>query len=427
MEKMELFRITQAHGYIFQIFVAEVLCTRYLAKKRRFVLRALVGGTIFLLLSVVLPNIISNYVSGLFSFTVFLLSLGFWRFCCASKSQEILYSCMLALFIQNLSANVYNLIFYSMLSRTSIMEQFFLSVFLMALIYSGFYFLIIKKFVKDRLENMLSNVAWLWLIAVVIFVFFLHYLFWIYGIRDVWVVYSPLILCDLLGLGVALGFVELRTRNADNERLRQLLELEKKQFEMTKSNQEFMNRKVHDLKHYIHKVQLLQDTHPEELETVLKSVEDYENMFDTGNTALDIILTEKGRICQRERIQFQAIADGKCLKFISSTDIAALFGNALDNAIEHERKEKKENMYIFLKAIQKGNMVCIRIENYCENFPKLLSDGLPETSKGDSNFHGYGTRSMRYTVEKYDGNFTISQEGKLFVVNVLLPAKLNRE
>lgn len=84
-------------------------------------------------------------------------------------------------------------------------------------------------------------------------------------------------------------------------------------------------------------------------------------------------------------------------------------------------------MYIFLKAIQKGNMVCIRIENYCENFPKLLSDGLPETSKGDSNFHGYGTRSMRYTVEKYDGNFTISQEGKLFVVNVLLPAKLNRE
>lgn len=44
------------------------------------------------------------------------------------------------------------------------------------------------------------------------FVFFLHYLFWIYGIREVWVVYPPLILCDILGLGVALGFVELRTK-----------------------------------------------------------------------------------------------------------------------------------------------------------------------------------------------------------------------
>ena len=44
MEKMDLFRITQAHGYIFQIFFAEVLCTRYLLKKKNFLLRALTGG-----------------------------------------------------------------------------------------------------------------------------------------------------------------------------------------------------------------------------------------------------------------------------------------------------------------------------------------------------------------------------------------------
>lgn len=132
--------------------------------------------------------------------------------------------------------------------------QFSLSVILMLLIYNVFYFLIIKRFAKERLENMLSNTAWIWLIAVGIFVFFLHYLFWMYGIREVWVVYPPLILCDILGLGVALGFVELRTRNADNENLRQLLELEKKQFEMTRSNVEFVNRNAHDLKHYIHKI-----------------------------------------------------------------------------------------------------------------------------------------------------------------------------
>lgn len=246
MEKMDLFRITQAHGYIFQIFFAEVLCTRYLPKKKNFLLRALTSGMIFLLLSVVLPNIISNYVSGVFSFTVFFLSLGFWRFCLAADSQEILYSCMLALFIQNLSSNVYNVIFYSMFYGAPVTVQFSLSVILMLLIYNVFYFLIIKRFAKERLENMLSNTAWIWLIAVGIFVFFLHYLFWMYGIREVWVVYPPLILCDILGLGVALGFVELRTRNADNENLRQLLELEKKQFEMTRSNVEFVNRNAHE-------------------------------------------------------------------------------------------------------------------------------------------------------------------------------------
>lgn len=162
MEKMDLFRITQAHGYIFQIFFAEVLCTRYLPKKKNFLLRALTSGMIFLLLSVVLPNIISNYVSGVFSFTVFFLSLGFWRFCLAADSQEILYSCMLALFIQNLSSNVYNVIFYSMFYGAPVTVQFSLSVILMLLIYNVFYFLIIKRFAKERLENMLSNTAWIW-------------------------------------------------------------------------------------------------------------------------------------------------------------------------------------------------------------------------------------------------------------------------
>ncbi len=110
---------------------------------------------------------------------------------------------------------------------------------------------------------------------------------------DVWVVYPPLILCDILGLGVALGFVELRTRNADNEKLRQLLELEKKQFEMTRSNVEFVNINAHDLKHYIHKIQRLENSETEELEKVLTKVEAYESTFQTENAALDVVLTEK--------------------------------------------------------------------------------------------------------------------------------------
>ena len=424
MEKMELFKITQAHGYIFQIFIAEVLCTRYLPRKKNFPLRALASGMIFLLLSVVLPNIISNYVSGVFSFTVFFLSLGFWRCCLAADSQEILYGCMLALFIQNLSSNVYNVIFYSMFYGASVAVQFSLSVVLMLLIYSTFYFLIIKKFAKESLENMLSNTAWIWLIAVGIFVFFLHYLFWMYGIREVWVVYPPLILCDILGLGVALGFVELRTRNADNKKLKQLLELEKKQFEMTRSNVEFVNRNAHDLKHYIHQIQRMEVPEAEELEAVLNKVESYESTYQTGNATLDVVLTEKSLLCQQEKISFSCIADGGALNFMKTLDIAALIGNGLDNAIEHERKVSAEKRYIFLKIQRSGSLASVRIENYCENFPKLSKDGLPvASSKKDAALHGYGTKSMQYIVEKYEGNFRIFPDGKLFVVSILFPTE----
>ena len=422
MGKLDVFKITQAHGYIFQILTAEALCIGHLPKRKNYLLRVLAGGITFLLLAVILPNIIIYYVSGLFSATVFFLSLGFWHFCCQADTREILYSSMLALFIQNLSSNVYNLVFYSMFRDISIISQFLLSVFLMVLIYGIFYFQIVKRLARERLENMLSNVAWIWLIAVGIFVFFLHYLFWIYGIREVWVVYPPLILCDILGLGVALGFVELRTRSADNEKLRQLLELEKKQFEMTKTNVEFVNRNAHDLKHYIHKLQRLENPENQELEEVLTQVEAYESAFQTGNAALDIVLTQKKLVCQQEGISFTCMADGTALHFMKTLDIASLFGNALDNAIEHEKKEKAENRYIFLKILQKGKMVSIRIENYCETFPELSEAGLPvRSSKKDFELHGYGTKSMQYIAVKYGANFRIFSEKNLFVVSMLFP------
>ena len=123
MGKLDVFKITQAHGYIFQILTAEALCIGHLPKRKNYLLRVLAGGITFLLLAVILPNIITYYVSGLFSATVF-LSLGFWHFCCQADIREILYSGMLALFIQNLSSNMYNLVFYSIFRNISIVGQF---------------------------------------------------------------------------------------------------------------------------------------------------------------------------------------------------------------------------------------------------------------------------------------------------------------
>ena len=67
MGKLDVFKITQAHGYIFQILTAEALCIGHLPKRKNYLLRVLAGGITFLLLAVILPNIITYYVSGLFS------------------------------------------------------------------------------------------------------------------------------------------------------------------------------------------------------------------------------------------------------------------------------------------------------------------------------------------------------------------------
>jgi sensor histidine kinase regulating citrate/malate metabolism len=52
------------------------------------------------------------------------------------------------------------------------------------------------------------------------------------------------------------------------------------------------------------------------------------------NDTLDIIITEKCLLCEKENITLTCIADGEKISFISVTDLYSLLGNAIDNAIE---------------------------------------------------------------------------------------------
>lgn len=115
------------------------------------------------------------------------------------------------------------------------------------------------------------------------------------------------------------------------------------------------------------------------------------------------------------------MAQGEALFFLQQADIASLFGNILDNAIEYERTvEPVSRRCIALTVAEKNSFVCIRAENYCPVLPPMR-DGLPITSKADRNYHGFGLRSVRYITEKYGGTLHIGQEGELFVVSILLP------
>lgn len=114
------------------------------------------------------------------------------------------------------------------------------------------------------------------------------------------------------------------------------------------------------------------------------------------------------------------MADGKLLGFMKYSDIYALFGNALDNAIESVVKiEDKSKRLIGLKIFEKSGQALIHIENYCEDLPQF-HDGLPKTRKSGEG-HGFGMKSIRYIVKKYGGNLTISSAAKTFSLDILLP------
>lgn len=102
-------------------------------------------------------------------------------------------------------------------------------------------------------------------------------------------------------------------------------------------------------------------------------------------------------------------------------DICSIFGNALDNAIECEKKiEDKERRLIHVTVTQQKSFLMIRVENYFEGDLKFR-EGSPATTKKDKRMHGYGIKSIRYTVNKYGGALHINHKDNWFELQILIP------
>lgn len=86
-------------------------------------------------------------------------------------------------------------------------------------------------------------------------------------------------------------------------------------------------------------------------------------------------------------ISFTSMADGKCLSFMRTRHIYALFSNALDNAVEAVmRVSSPEKRVISLHIRRLSSAVEIAVMNYYEGEIKFKND-LPQTIKTDGRRH----------------------------------------
>ena len=202
------------------------------------------------------------------------------------------------------------------------------------------------------------------------------------------------------------------------------LESQHQEYLASKENIESIGRLAHDLKHQI--AALRAEVDPEHaaagFEQLEASVAQASAQQHSGNPVLDVILTTKMRTCADRGITLTAVADGKLLKGMSSMDIASLFGNALDNAIEATSKlPDPQQRLIPLALYGQGQFTVIRVENYYDSALKKDSTGALRTTKRDSSRHGFGVKSIRHIAMQYGGEVTIRTEDHWFVLTVLLP------
>lgn len=236
--------------------------------------------------------------------------------------------------------------------------------------------------------------------------------------------YTVYVLFDMLAslflLSLQCAIVRRESAEQQSAVLRQLLQRQRRQMEVSRETIELINVKCHDIKHQIS--HLSGRITPGEAESLTRLVDIYDGMAQTGSEALDVLLAEKSLLCGQRGIRFECMADGARLAFMEPGDVYALFGNALDNAIEAVEKLQNdaEERTIALRVGERKGMLLIHIENPCAG-ELTYAGGLPQTTKGDTRFHGFGMKSIRLLAEKYGGSMSAGAKDGLFTLNLLLP------
>jgi len=230
-------------------------------------------------------------------------------------------------------------------------------------------------------------------------------------------------LCGFVALYAQQGQrLQLRAR-AEVKAVDEMLRRQHEQYLQSKRSIDVVNRKYHDLKHQIAVIRAESDEHRRAsyLDDLEASVSGYAAQADTGNGVLDVVLTTKAMECAEKGVDLTYVADGATLDFMSAMDVSAVFGNALDNAIDAVMAvPDPERRLIKVAVYATGGFVLATFENYFSGQLRT-EDGDIVTRRADRDRHGYGLKSIRYTAEKYGGSMTVNAEDDWFVLRILLP------
>ena len=231
---------------------------------------------------------------------------------------------------------------------------------------------------------------------------------------------------DMGGVAIMYAFQSRLVELNAKQDLITLSNMLKSQYESYRNYQEtidLINFKYHDLKNQL--IGLAAETDAEKrnayIKEMQKELEAYRPERQTGNQVLDTIIASKSMRCRKLEIQLTCVAEGKLLEQISVTDICTIFGNALDNAIEYVALiPDPEKRLIHLTLTRHKSFIYIECANYCPDKLKF-KNGLPLTTKDDKKTHGYGVRSIAYTVKKNHGNIHFAQKDETFEMKILIP------
>lgn len=140
----------------------------------------------------------------------------------------------------------------------------------------------------------------------------------------------------------------------------------------------------------------------------------------SGNGLIDVIINRHANYCKSNGLKCEIEACCSKLEFMNDSDITSLLDNLFDNAIDAAMKSTNKKI-VFSMYVRSDTFVVISLINSCDVAPNS-SNGKLISSKKNPVSHGYGTKSIRRVVNKYDGDFqwTYDEANREFEARAIL-------
>lgn len=400
-----------------QLLIAEYMFVVGLKKRSTFIPRLIFCTIFYLLIAFFQPVLGSPWVRVLCSF---MWSIAFLFVVLDNSLKSCVFIAISSYTVQNLAYNVGDLaVSLAGLSRGGSALFYVLTVSAFALVYAACYFVVVRRFTKDG--NIIIKNVWFFVLAVasIAVVYLKNVLFSFHIMSDYQLLVLFTVIACILSLAVQSFALEQGRIKEKNRIIEQLLFAEKNRMDNLKENMDIINMKCHDMRFHINQYRRGGGADEKFFDEMEKSINIYDHTPATGNSALDVILSDRLLFCDANNIRVSYIVDSEMLENIDASDIYSLFGNALDNAIKSVKGEEEDKRIISLSVKKKDDCGQIVITNYCRSAPEM-DRGMPVT-KDDRNYHGFGVQSMKYIVEKYGGNILFDYADEMFTMSVLFP------
>ncbi len=189
--------------------------------------------------------------------------------------------------------------------------------------------------------------------------------------------------------------------------------------------QEDVRRIYHDMKNHLLLLETMSNNQQRDyIKDILAETNSYGSLFDTGSKTLDGLLLAKFLDAKNRGVHLSANIDLTSINYLEPIDVCAIFGNAIDNAVEaSERLPNPVDRFVEIKSGPFADQLAIRVINsYAEGTVQLINDQMIESTKADRAHHGIGLSSIRRSVEKYGGVLSLrTTPNHRLLLSILLP------